>query len=301
MMKLRSIAQSLLRQNYYVTHSYHLCRLWWEGLKTSEKIVVYQMGKVGSTTIWNSLEALELGIPIYHVHGITHHSVRRQICKSKERFQKLRAIYIEIAQAEYLRNQLDSKAVSKPWSVITLVRDPIAQTLSSFFQALEMERKLGIVDRKVLALETHDQAVDEIIQRFHHNYVNNPDRGHPYTWFDREMKMSLGIDVFKGNTSETSDYYIFSEEKASVLLLKLESLNNSYKKAFRDFLGIQDFHLVTSNLGSQKSRYGSFYRDFIDRIELPDQYLDSVYDSPLVRAFYSEAEIEGFYQRWRHA
>ena len=300
-MKLKSIAQSLLRQNYYVTHSYHLCRLWWEGLKTPDKIIVYQMGKVGSTTIWKSLEALNLGIPIYHVHGITHHSVQKQVTKSKERFQKLRAIYIEIAQAEYLRNQLDSQTITKPWNVITLVRDPIAQTLSSFFQALEMERKLGFTFRETLSPETHDQAVHEIVQRFHRDYVNNAEREHPYAWFDREMKVSLGINVFIDTTSEVSDYYICSGEKASVLLLKLESLNNSYKKAFRDFLGIQDFHLVTSNLGSQKSRYGSFYKDFIDRVRLPDHYLDSVYYSPLVRTFYSDAEIEDFYQRWRHA
>ncbi len=304
-MNMKSLAQSLLKQNYHVTHLYHRYRLRWQGRQTPEKIIVYQMGKVGSTSVWKSLEALHLNIPIYHVHGMTHQSVAKQIQKSQERFKKLRSIYYEISHAEYLRHQLDHQKITSPWQVITLVRDPIAQTLSSFFQALEMKFKLGTDESGSTSHQAQEQLLNYITQSFYDRYVNNPDRDHPFAWFNQEMKTSLGIDVFSEASSPraqtASDYYIFSGAIAHVLLLKLESLNEVSKQAFQDFLGIENFTLITSNLGTQKRRYGSLYKEFTKRVALPESYLDRMYRSPMVKAFYSDAEIDGFYRRWRSA
>jgi len=56
-MELKSLAQPLLRQDYRLTHSYHRLRLWQQGLRSKDKIIIYQVGKVGSTTIWKSLDS----------------------------------------------------------------------------------------------------------------------------------------------------------------------------------------------------------------------------------------------------
>jgi hypothetical protein len=297
-MSIKHFGQQILRQNYQITHAYHLMRLWCEGVRTPKKIVIHQMGKVGSTSIWKSLEDLNLNTPIYHIHALSSQGVEKQVLKSKERFSKLHSIYYEISQAEYLRHQLDGHQNSEAWDIITLVRDPIAQTISSFFQALEMKAKTGAESIQLINNDAYNLSLEKIVDSFHEKYVRNSHRAHPFTWFIDEIQQTLKIDVFADKSSKIADYYIYNGDIANVLLLKLESLERSAKVAFQDFLGIQNFELKSANFGSQKRHYGTLYKDFIKNVNLPDHYLNRMYDSPFMKSLYSGAEIETFYQRW---
>lgn len=299
-MNIKPIAQSLLRQNYNLTHSYHRLRLYLQNLKTKEKIVIYQMGKVGSSSIWNSLKSLNLGIPIYHVHGLEHQQVSTELGKSKKRFSKLRTISYETLHAEYLRHQIDAENFIKPWKVITIVREPVSQVLSSFFQGLEQEIKLGFDYRKKVKTDSYKKVITEIIQRFEEKYIDNENFLHPYTWFDREIKSNFGIDIFANLPFEQANYAIYTGDRANILLLKLETLNDFCEIAFQEFLEIDNFKLIKTNVGTQK-RYGKFYKDFLSRIDLPRDYLDKMYRSNLMKTFYSDSEIEKFYQYWKRS
>lgn len=298
-MKLKPLVQPLLRQDYRITHSYHRLRLWQQGLRSNDKIVIYQMGKVGSTTIWNSLESLNLGLPIYHVHTLKHEHISRAIEKDKNNFPKLRFVHLETIQSEYLRSQLDQKNIIKPWNVITLVRDPVAQLLSVFFQKLEVEIPLGLDYRKKIKAEGDTKVVQEVIERFYAGFVNNPKLHHPFEWFNLELKENLKFDIFAAPAFSGRNYYIYNTELAKVLVLKLESLDDSYQSAFREFLGIQNFKLIQSNVGVQK-RYKNLYKTFQKNVNLPISYLDKLYQTELVKHFYSESEVEQFYQRWKN-
>ncbi|NET32778.1 MAG: sulfotransferase family 2 domain-containing protein [Cyanothece sp. SIO1E1] len=297
-MNIKPLLQPLLRQNYYVTHVYHRLRLWGKSLNSRDKIVIYQMGKVGSTTIWKSLESLNLDIPVYHVHYLKSESVKRSLEKARIDFPRLRFIYPEVVQAEHLRNQLNQNCIETPWHVITLVRDPIAKMLSSFFQTLERDLLLGSDYRKRIKKEGYEKVLEEIISRFYDEYVHNPNRKHPFCWFDYELKKNLNIDIFNETPLSNKNYHIYNATAAKILLLKLESLSNCYQDAFYEFLGFQDFKLIRSNVGSQK-RYGNLYKDFLDGIDLPVDYIDKIYSSDLVKHFYSDLEIEEFYRRWQ--
>ena len=297
-MVFKSLAQSLLRQNFHLTHAYHRLRIGWQGLNSDDKIVIYQMGKVGSTSVWRSLESLDLELPVYHIHSLTAANIQRNLNRAQTNFPTFRAIYSELIQAEYLRRQLDRGNIKSPWSVITLVRDPMAKTLSSFFQALEVELHGGIDYREGSQTEPQQQIVDTVLARFYEVYVNNPNRQHPFDWFDRELKTNLGMDVLAEPALGEKTYHIYKNKQANVLLLKLEFLTSSTQPAFQEFLGLENFKLTSSNVRAQK-QYGSLYKDFLDRVELPANYLDWVYGFAPVKQFYSEAEIENFYQRWK--
>jgi len=290
--------QSLLKQNYHVTHSYHRLRLWAADLTKKEKIVVYQMGKVGSTTIWKSLEASRFDAPIFHVHTLNSKKIARSLEADRVNFPKRRFIYYEVVQEEHLRRQLDRKHGQTLWNVITLVRDPIAITLSSFFQKLEVEIPLGLDYREKMKTEGRDSVLKEIRERFYEECVYNSDWEHPFEWFNHELRDNFNVDIFEGSPLEKKDYFIYRAVATNVLLLKLESLNNCYQNAFRAFLGLQNFELVPSNIGLQK-RYKTLYKAFLKEVNLPSDYIDRVYTSPLVKHLYSESEIEKFYQRWQ--
>ncbi|MEQ9356483.1 putative capsular polysaccharide synthesis family protein [Coleofasciculus chthonoplastes] len=296
-MALKPLIQSSLRQDYRITHPYHRLRLWLEGLRSKDKIVIYQMSKVGSTTIWKSLESLNLDIPIYHVHTLRHEQISRAIERDKANFPKLRFMYPETIHSEYLRSQLDQKNIMHPWSVITLVRDPVAKILSSFFQNLEREFLLGLDYRKKIKVEGDTKVLQEVIERFYQEKVDNSRRKHPFEWFNFELKDNLDFDIFAEPSIAGSNYYIYNTKLARILLLNLESLNDSYQSAFQEFLGLQNANLVQANVGLQK-RYKSLYKSFLRNVDLPVDYLDEIYQTELVRHFYSESEIEQFYQRW---
>ncbi|MBE7386018.1 MAG: hypothetical protein F6J95_032105 [Leptolyngbya sp. SIO1E4] len=256
------------------------------------------MGKVGSTTIWKSLESSNLGIPIYHIHTLSPEKISQAIAKDKANFSKVRFIYSETIQSEYLRSQLDRNNIVTPWSVITLVRDPVAHILSGFFQKLEGELLLGFDYRRKIQEEGDEKVVQEIIERFYEEHVNNLSRRHPFEWFNLELKENLNFDIFSATPLSGKDYHIYNTPLAKVLLFKLESLNDSYQSAFQEFLGIEDFNLVQSNVGLQK-RYKSLYKDFLRHVNLPARYLDRIYQKEMVRHFYPDSEIEQFYQRWQ--
>jgi hypothetical protein len=296
-MGLKPLIQSLLRQNYHITHPYHRLRLRLGSLRSQDKIVIYQMSKVGSTTIWKSLEALNLDIPIYHVHTLRHEQISRAIERDKTNFPKLRFMYPETIHSEYLRSQLDQKNIINPWSVITLVRDPVAKILSSFFQNLERELLLGLDYRKRINAEGETKVLQEVIERFYQEQVGNSRRKHPFEWFNFELKESLNFDIFAAPSLSKRNYYVYNSRLARILVLKLESLNDSYQSAFQEFLGLQNFNLVQANVGLQK-RYKSLYKSFLRHVNLPVDYLDKIYQTELVRHFYSQSEIEQFYQRW---
>ncbi|MFP5272239.1 putative capsular polysaccharide synthesis family protein [Coleofasciculus sp.] len=292
------VLNSLIKENYRIKHPYYRLRLWLEGLHSKDKIVIYQMGKVGSTTIWKSLQSLNLNIPIYHIHSLNHERIRKAIETDQANYRKLHFMYPETLHSEYLRSQLDRKNIVNPWSVITLVRDPIAKILSGFFQKLEGELLLGFDYRKKIKAEGDTKIVQEIIEGFYKERVENPSRIHPFEWFNFELKDHLNVDLFAASTLAGRNYYIDNTKLARVLWLKLESLNDSYQSAFKDFLGIQNFNLVQANVGLNK-RYKNLYKIFLRNVNLPVDYLDNIYQTELVRHFYSKSEIEQFYQRWK--
>jgi hypothetical protein len=47
--------------------------------------------------------------------------------------------------------------------------------------------------------------------------------------------------------------------------------------------------------------YAEAWSHFIDRIRIPDAYLDVMYGSRLARHFYTASEIEAFRARWSGA
>jgi hypothetical protein len=120
----------------------------------------------------------------------------------------------------------------------------------------------------------------------------------PNQFFDLEIKRILGIDVFASEFPKSKGYQIYRGDLADVLLIRLEDLNSTARDAFSEFLDIQDFHLVNSNVGMKKN-YASVYKKFKDFINLPDEYLTSIYGSRYMRHFYTADEIEKFKGRWR--
>jgi len=89
----------------------------------------------------------------------------------------------------------------------------------------------------------------------------------------------------------------YQGENADLLLIRLENLNACAQSAFKEFMDIDDFSLIDTNVGSAKV-YAPLYDAFKRTRQLPESYIDRMYQSKFTQYFFSEKEIQGFRGKW---
>ncbi len=255
-------------------------------------IIVYQMGKVGSSTAVASLRASGLQQRIYHIHSLTgqgfdsrKHMYERMFPGQPIDLQRMRHLLV----SEQLQKRLGNGRRTPKWKVITLVRDPVARNISDFFQVIDYW--LPGFEQRVRAGELE---VDELISTFMREYHHDE----PLNWFDIELKQVLGVDVFASEFPKSAGFNIYKRDRVEVLVLKLEQLNASSAAAFGDFLGLENVDIIGANAAEDKD-YHSLYKQFKSGLKLPDEYLQEMYTSKYAQQFYSADEIQQFHDRWK--
>jgi hypothetical protein len=272
-----------------------------------DPILIYQMGKVGSSSIRNSLFRCQdprtrLVLMSHEYFPIRDRDpdridiepayrdmLEREIAHEQRVYQEFslrkklgwrfrEKFYAERIYKAYVRSQ-------HPLRVITLVREPVANNVSMFFQLLDQYISTDS--------EISDYDIDELVGIFVENYAH----ARPLTWLDAEIKTHFGIDVFQNPFPVHQGYTVISQGRISLLVLRCELDDRTKAQAIADFLGLDEFDLVRSNVASDKS-YARQYAEFKQRIRIPPALLDQMYNSKFARHFYSEEELEQFRARW---
>lgn len=233
-------------------------------------VIVYQMGKVGSSTLKNSLE--ENNIPALHIH--------RYFFKNTERPNTLKLL------PHKLKNRVVFNRFSKgdKVKIITFYRDPLSRNISSFFQNLDVYFKTSefeSLDYKILE-ERFNKAINL------HDTPNN--------WFDLEFKKKLNIDVFKYPFNKQKGYTLISKGNIEVFLCVTNKINH-LETELGDFLELDDFKLNNSNIGDKKW-YKDLYIEFKERYKPTTKMLDTLYGSNTINHFYNDDEINRMKSRW---
>lgn len=253
-------------------------------------IIVYQMGKVGSMSVVDSLQrtfkTLSLDVPVHHRHMLNElDEIERAIRADRANpDETLR----EIQRGKELRRLIDSNP-QQCWNLISLVRDPVARNVATFFQNLpeivpdwRKQARNGTLDVRAL------QGTFLQINTIH---------GAPDAWFDRQLKPVFDIDVYASPFPVETGYKIYKNPpRARLLVLRLEDLDRVAGPAMHDFLGLEDFVIGHTNTTESKE-YAAIYQIF-KQIPLPAGYVNSMYGTRYARHFYSEEELEKFAQRW---
>ncbi|MBI4774958.1 MAG: hypothetical protein HY788_12405 [Deltaproteobacteria bacterium] len=255
-------------------------------------LLVYQMGKVGSSTIAKSLLKYRKDYRICQIH-----TLRKRVLKDEEsffvdNFDFLKTIDEYILIGQYLSKRIKNKSGKTKYKIVTLIRDPIARNISAFFNNLERRIMLQHpVNGNDVGI-SHN--VEELMERFWNDF-NQHDV--PLIWFNTELKRAFGIDVYSREFPKSKGFDTYHGETADVLLIRLENLRDCAGEAFRQFLGIPDFTLTDVNVGHDKE-YSEAYERFLSSVTVPPWYLEMMYNSQYVRHFYTRDEIQGFVDRW---
>ncbi len=276
-----------------------------------DPVLVFQVGKVGSASIVNSLT--KAGIYALHVHSIE--SFLQFNYKSS-----LPPFRFTEDEDRYIR---DKFAKMKKLRIITAVREPIARDLSQFFQKFgelsEMFRTYNMIgdedlyDTCLKYLDTsissiYEPGTQEILPKykglfrnggsFRSHVLSGIQHGKLFDWFDLELKSVFGVDVYDYPFDKEKGYVIIENENVDVLVYRLENLND-LEGVIGDFVGCgTDFRLESRNISSERV-YGDFYNEFRNRLRLPQEYIDFYYKgNPRMDHFYSEDEKQQFLSKW---
>ncbi|HUG26681.1 MAG TPA: putative capsular polysaccharide synthesis family protein [Gemmatimonadales bacterium] len=246
---------------------------------------------MGSVAVTRAIRRHLPRADVYH----THYLHPRTIAEHRERFTRA---HRETGRAGLPREYLGAKMLDRrlrrgageAWRVVTLVRDPVARTVSAFFRLFTYNHpELGP------AFHADPANAERLVELF----LDPGEPEHEFTlgWWDTEMRDVFGIDVFKSPFSPAAGAARYGGERCRVLLLRLEDLDRIGAAELSRFLDAPGLTLAAENRTEQEPYFPAYSR-FLELLELPAAYLDRMYGSRLARHFYTEDELARFRARW---
>ncbi len=279
----------LVFRSYSAAKAYHRISLALTERVDDDALLVYQMGKVGSTAVTRSLRAAGFESRIYKLHFLTREGMARAERQYRRNWTGGRRA-LHLWESQYLYDVVRRPRPGKQWRIVTLVRDPVARNVSAFFQTFDLEASYGGGQVGGARAADVEKLTDAFLNQFEWH-------DEPLTWLDNELGSVFGVDVYASPFPHGRGHETYENESARVLLLRLEDLRETAPRAFAEWLGLESFVPVESNVGGAK-HYSDAYREFADGVKLPQSYLDRMYESRYARHFYSHEEIEAFRARW---
>ena len=253
---------------------------------TGKPVIVYTIGKTGSSTVLATLGAALPDRPVWQIHHLQPERIDRSEASYKAMPKPI--VTGHVVAARHVRRHRPP-TVDDPWDVITLVREPVAQDVSVFFQVGE-RRGFFRVDESGRLLDP--PTVNELLDRF----ATWRDHEDDARWFDEDFEPSLGIDVYERPFDPAAGFATYAGARARVLLLRTEDLRRVGAPALAEFLGIPEPELLDANVGDDK-RYAEVYASMRAR-GVDRALIDRLHATKLARHFYTPAELADARARW---
>lgn len=241
------------------------------GFRKEIDVIVYTMGKVGSSTVSTSLKAA--GLHCLDIHVLAPERILVSLR------QHLDDPAFDVVPEHFLDALLAHNAIKAQDAIriVTLVRNPIIRNISAVFQ-------------NIPASEREDASA--ILARLQAYPVRTPDY-----WFETDFIPVTGIDIFGENIDRESDHFRFSNGKIEVLVLKLEA-DDARKSALISEFADKDIALTRTNEASTKSYYDIYRTIAEDPRAIRSSYIEECLNLKYFRKFYSEREIADFARRF---
>lgn len=255
-------------------------------------ILVFQMGKVGSRTVFQTMQAADGRGPVLHVHelvdlkGTGRRHVETGIVPLPAHVRTSQSLVPLLSERRFL--------------VISGVRDPIARLVSGYFQTPMFgygnagHGYLGLPDQMAKWRASVEPA--RVIALIQAQLAAGDDGGFG-DWFEKQLKPAFGVDVMASPFDRSAGFSIIEAERVELLIMQAERLSDLIPTVLADFVGTRLVE-VPSNIRSQSATGSSAYREALDQLRIPRTTCELIYSRPIVRHFYDEDTINRWIDRW---
>ena len=256
-------------------------------------VTIFQMGKVGSRTIYDTLiNEYDYEPTYFHVmdngefyHANMNDKYHKYLPKThKNVFHK----WYHILNRVYIRSTYKNKTLKKKHKVITIVREPISRNLSYFFQ----DFKFYLYIYEKLESNVEEVSFEELFRYCYHKIQN---QDFPLDYFDTQFKPIYDIDIYDYEFDKEKGYSVFTKDDLEVLVIRLDKLNG-LSKEIGEFLNVDDYELKNYNVGNHK-----WYKHLYDEVKTynyDEEYLNQMYDHKFTKFFFTDEEIENFRSKY---
>ena len=224
-----------------------------ERYANEETVFIYQMGKVGSTTIENSIKNA--------VHFI---------------YRIEQGILAFILRAAFKKR--------KKTKIVTLVREPIKRNISMFFHDLDaylFMAHTNCLNSRNMPLPTRNQSLDLLTEVFNQEF----DHEYPINWFDKEFKPMTGINIYETAFDIDKGCSFIKNKGIEVLCIRTDKIKNCINELSR-FVN-EEVDLSFENQAELKW-YGDLYQQFKSQYRLPNNKEQSIKQSKFYRHFFKK-------------
>lgn len=257
------------------------------------EVGVYTQGKVGSKAV---LAALEDAFEVYppNESGMYVWDYRRSDPEGVRQHQLITGTRRRLLSDDPEVAQFMSEHPERDFKVVSVVREPVAINLSSFFYNF-VPRNPGV--------NIHELTDEEIIERLKKGESFSSPTFH-LDWWDIEVKPMTGIDVYEHGEFPISDgSAIYAGERSGrqtdILVLRQEELRNVARLALSNYYEIDVPELDRVNAAEDSANdYAKRYNRFKVEASLPEEWVTTQMNSRYARFFYSEEEREAFTNKW---
>jgi hypothetical protein len=245
-------------------------------------VLVLTMGRVGSTATFRAVQELP-GLESLHIHHLHRGSLVRRggphTLVPRARDRTARNVRDGFRARELMRD------ANRPVKVVTLVRDVVERNLSVGFARLRSEGNAEELGRLV----GDRRLVEEIWSQV--------DVDLPYTWFDKEIRRTLGIDVF-ARPFPAAGHDRFRQGRVDLLVMRSDLGDDTKSGAVSDLVGQE----VVVGRNSALTHDGGPLEDVYDRfrraVPLTDDDLRKAAESQLMQHFFA-VDVEEYVDGWR--
>ena len=258
-----------------------------QNLEQKNPVLVYQMGKVGSSSVVRTLKQLNLDSPVLHVHTLSPDHLKFAIDKQRKSISPFLHEH-HVASSMIVKKMTDGLF---PCRVVTLTREPVARAISFLFEDLKKQAPEAILGDEELDHEKLKMALDRLLAG--QNGIADPTH-----WFDTELRDCMGVDVFSVPYNVEKGYSYIEKGPVRVLIIRMEDLDRSLLEGLRVLLKqeLAGTEILKANIGGKK-----WYADALKHIKstyrLPPGVAKQVFESRYCKHFY-ESDAERFRAKW---
>lgn len=256
-------------------------------------VLVYQQGRVASTSVYASLLAANLDMPVYHVHTLSSARATEWIERAKQSGRRINRNFVLGKMLGEVISGLGEGPYPDPWKIICIFREPISVMLSLHFlnprgEFAQLLEKYGEEDK------------NRVVDYFQALLDRDDPSGWLLTkWFDKVFREETGINVYDHRFGVDQGYQIIKDDRFEVLLLRFEDLANGFKKGAAQLFGLEEdrFNLIHSHI-HKNDKYNEVHDHVKNNLKLSTKTLNKIYSTNFIKHFYSQELIERLTEKW---